>query len=222
MNPIIIFGAGDLAREFAFLVRELNVAGQDWDLQGFVVEDESLWGKEVDGYPIIAGVAELNRRGYTGGAVVGVGVPKVARKIVSQIKATDLAVDFPSLIHPSVVCDRGRLTMGRGVVICAGSILTTNVTLGDFTIINLGSTIAHDVVTGCHTVINPQANISGAVVLEDFTYIGAGAVIMQGKRIGKGAQICMGAAVSVDVSPWAVVGGNPARVIQQIEPWGEE
>ena len=50
-------------------------------------------------------------------------------------------------------------------------------------------------------------------VVEDWAWIGERAIVLQGRRIGKGAIVGAGAVVSRDVEPFTVVGGNPARVI---------
>jgi len=46
-------------------------------------------------------------------------------------------------------------------------------------------------------------------------WIGHGATVMPGVTIGSGAIIASGAVVSKDVTPYTIVGGNPARVIRQ-------
>ncbi len=53
-----------------------------------------------------------------------------------------------------------------------------------------------------------------AVVLEDGCDIGVGAVILPGITIGNGAQVGAGAVVTHDVPPFAVVAGNPARLLR--------
>jgi maltose O-acetyltransferase len=52
-------------------------------------------------------------------------------------------------------------------------------------------------------------------IIEDDVWIGAQAIILPGVRIGRGAIIAAGAVVTKDVEPYAVVGGNPARVIKR-------
>ena len=52
------------------------------------------------------------------------------------------------------------------------------------------------------------------VVLEDDVWVGARAIILPGITIHKGAIIGAGAVVTKDVPPYAIVGGNPAKIIK--------
>jgi phosphonate metabolism protein (transferase hexapeptide repeat family) len=45
-------------------------------------------------------------------------------------------------------------------------------------------------------------------------WIGHGAIVLPGRRIGDGAVVAAGAIVTKDVPAYAIVGGNPARVIK--------
>ena len=48
-------------------------------------------------------------------------------------------------------------------------------------------------------------------------YIGAGAIILPGIKIGEGSIIGAGALVNKDVAPWTVVVGVPAREVRKIK-----
>lgn len=52
-----------------------------------------------------------------------------------------------------------------------------------------------------------------AVVIEDDVWLGANAFVMPGVTIGKGAIISAGAIVNKSIPPYALVAGNPGRVI---------
>jgi maltose O-acetyltransferase len=52
------------------------------------------------------------------------------------------------------------------------------------------------------------------VVFENDVWIGARAIILPGVHIGQGAIVGAGAVVTKDVPPYAIVGGNPAKVIK--------
>ena len=54
------------------------------------------------------------------------------------------------------------------------------------------------------------------VIIEDHVWIGAGAIILPGVRIGKDSVIGAGSVVTKDIPAGSVAVGNPCRVIRQI------
>eukprot|EP00388_Colpodella_angusta_P002936 GDKJ01010433.1.p5 GENE.GDKJ01010433.1~~GDKJ01010433.1.p5 ORF type:complete len:225 (+),score=-6.15 GDKJ01010433.1:1187-1861(+) len=54
----------------------------------------------------------------------------------------------------------------------------------------------------------------GRIVIEDEVWIGFGATILSGVKIGKGAIIAAGTVVTKDVAPYSIVGGNPQKLIR--------
>lgn len=57
-------------------------------------------------------------------------------------------------------------------------------------------------------------DIAASVIIEDFAWIGGGAIILPGVTIGEGAVIGAGSIVSKNIPPYCVAVGNPARVIK--------
>lgn len=55
---------------------------------------------------------------------------------------------------------------------------------------------------------------SRPVYIDDDVWIGGRVIILPGRRIGKGAIIGAGAVVVKDVPDYAIVGGNPAKVLK--------
>ncbi len=53
------------------------------------------------------------------------------------------------------------------------------------------------------------------VTIEDDVWIGTRAVILKGVTLGRGSVVAAGAVVTRDVPPYALVAGNPARVVRQ-------
>lgn len=51
------------------------------------------------------------------------------------------------------------------------------------------------------------------VVIEDDVWVGCGAIILKGVRIGRGSIVAAGALVKKDVLPYTVVAGVPARAV---------
>ena len=54
------------------------------------------------------------------------------------------------------------------------------------------------------------------VTIQDGVWIGCNVIILKGVTIGKGAVVAAGAVVTKDVPPYAIVGGNPAKIIKTI------
>lgn len=66
---------------------------------------------------------------------------------------------------------------------------------------------------------NCEAFGKGDIVIDDDSWIGYGATVMSGVRIGQGAVVAAGSVVTKDVPPYAIVGGVPAKVIKyRFEP----
>ena len=84
--------------------------------------------------------------------------------------------------------------------------------------ITVGSrvSISHRVVimTGSHDYNTENFSfVRKTVIIDDYVWIGVGAIVLGGVRIGEGAVVCAGAVVTKDVPPYTVVAGIPAKVI---------
>jgi acetyltransferase-like isoleucine patch superfamily enzyme len=63
------------------------------------------------------------------------------------------------------------------------------------------------------SIWNSPRGSEEVTVVEDDVWIGFGAIVLSGSRIGRGAVIAAGAVVTSDVSPYAIMAGIPAREI---------
>lgn len=59
-----------------------------------------------------------------------------------------------------------------------------------------------------------EAGSKGDIVVKDDVWIGINAIICSGVKLGQGCIVAAGAVVTKDVEPYAIVGGNPAKVIK--------
>lgn len=62
--------------------------------------------------------------------------------------------------------------------------------------------------------IHRQGHTFGKVVIKDDVWIGTSAIILKGVTIHHGSVCAAGSVINHDVPPYAVVAGNPARVIK--------
>lgn len=56
--------------------------------------------------------------------------------------------------------------------------------------------------------------VSKQVIIDDFVWLGSDVTISGNVHIGEGAIIAIGSVVVKDVPPYAIVGGNPAKIIK--------
>ncbi len=65
------------------------------------------------------------------------------------------------------------------------------------------------------TVNRPwRSRRKGSIILQNDVWVGHGATIMSGVTLHNGCVVAAGAVVTKDVPPYAIAGGNPARVIR--------
>jgi UDP-3-O-[3-hydroxymyristoyl] glucosamine N-acyltransferase len=109
----------------------------------------------------------------------------------------------------------GGVDIGSDVEIGANSCIDRgtlgNTIIGEGTKINNLVHIAHNAKIGQHVVIAAQVNISGSTTIDDYAWIGPGATLRDGIRVGAHSTIGMGSVVVGDVAPGTTVYGVPAR-----------
>lgn len=108
------------------------------------------------------------------------------------------------------VGDKGTVFVGKGVLLDA--VRPNLIEIGDFvTIVNGAAILTHDA-SKKNTL---GYTLYGKVIIEDYVFIGARAVLLPGTRIGWGSIIGAGSVVTsgTDVPPLEVWAGSPARKV---------
>lgn len=218
MKKIFIVGAGGCGRDAVWLLERINEAAvkkdgkREWDIVGFIDDDSSLHGRQIDNYPIVGGceyLAFISEEVY---AVIAIGASKVKKAVVQKL-AVLKNIRFATVIDPSVILS-DRVHIEEGCIICAGTILTVDVRIGNHVLINLDCTIEHDDVIEDYVSIYSSVNVSGNVTIGAECEIGTGVQIIQGKTIGEQAVVGAGAVVVKDIPARCTAVGNPAKPIK--------
>ncbi|MBR0176964.1 MAG: acetyltransferase [Bacteroidales bacterium] len=212
MIDIAIFGVGGFGREVLALIHDINKVGPIYNIVGFF-DDGHEKGEMVNGYPVLGKTEDLNHWERDLAVAIAIGNPSVKKQVVGKI--TNPKVQFPTLIHPSVLIGAPEFVkMGKGCIICAGTMITTNIEIGDFVILNLGCTVGHDTIIKDYAAFMPSCNISGEVLIEEGVYCGTGVKIINQTSIGEYATIGAGAVVTKPIPGHCVAVGVPARVVK--------
>lgn len=140
--------------------------------------------------------------------IISIGNNKIRKKIARQISTHYLIA-----LHPKTII-ANQVSIGRGSVIMAGVILNSDVKVGEHCIINSGAVVEHDCVLRDFVHISPNVSLAGSVTIGEGTHVGIGAVIIQGLKIGNWVTIGAGAIILKDVPDYAVIVGNPGKIIK--------
>lgn len=206
-SPVAVYGSGGFAREAAWLA---EVCGHQ--VVCFVDDDASRVGLRLNDIEVVAPDVAASRFADAS-VVVAIGNPSARENVVARAVANGMRP--APLIHPRV--ERSRwMTLGDGVVICAGSILTTNIVVGDYVQVHVDCTVGHDVVLDSFSTLLPGVHVAGCVRIGKRAYVGTGATIINGNPdrpliVGDDAVVGAGACVTRSVDAGTTVVGVPAK-----------
>lgn len=212
MKDIAIFGVGGFGREVLSLIKDINKVNPQYNIIGFF-DDGHEKNEIINGYPMLGKTEELNEWPTDISIAISVGTPKIKKQIVEKL--CNPHISYPTLIHPNVVIgDTDYVKIGKGCIICAGSVITTNIEIKDFVILNLECTVGHDTVIKDYAAFMPSCNISGEVLIGEGVYCGTGVKIINQTSIGEYAIVGAGAVVTNPLPAYCTAVGVPAKVIK--------
>lgn len=196
-QKVYLYGASGHGKVVAEIAEAMGL-----QMGGFIDDNPQL--EEIWGFPVYSSIpAEAVSVFYS------VGNNLTRKKLVEKYH------HHPSfnLIHPNSYLST-RTYLGCGNVIMAGVIINPDVKIGNHCIINTQSSIDHESVLEDYVHISPNVALAGNVKVKEGAHVGIGASVIQGITIGKWATVGAGAVVIEDVPDFAVVVGNPAKVIK--------
>jgi len=209
-RPLIIVGAGGMGLDACFLAERMGKT-----IRGFLDDHPPSAASHIMGLPVLGRVA--NWRIFPECEfIVAIGDPRVRQQVVTAMRTLGTP-EFATLIDPTAVFDPHHVKLGKGSIICAGVVLTTQITIGEHVIININCTVAHEVQMGNFVTLAPMAAMSGKVKLGDLVEVGTGSCIRQSLTMATGSMLGMGAVLIKSTEKNAVLVGNPARVLRYLQ-----
>lgn len=214
----VIYGASRQGR----VVLEVLRAGGRHPILGFLDDDAARHNLVVDGTPVLGGMewAAANVLSAQGlpisrrlAAIVAIGGNDARLNVAIELRA--LGFVLINAIHPSAVI-QGNVSLGSGILVCAGAIVITGTRVEDDVVINTGSIIDHDSLLETGAQVSSGVTTSGCVTIRRGAFVGAGAVLGPSVTIGERAIIGAGSLVLKDVPPGVLAYGAPCRVVREI------
>ena len=136
------------------------------------------------------------------------------------------------MLHAKVLFDRedASLSVGNRTFVGKSTFaIASRVEIGDDVLIAWGCTIVDhdshalrfedrkDDATNWYLGLKDWSRVEiEPVIIQDKVWIGLNAVILKGVTIGEGAVVAAASVVTKDVPAYAIVAGNPARVIREL------
>lgn len=145
----------------------------------------------------------------------------IARRLLGQAGRRAAFVKLGADIAPDVALSYGVfIRFPRNVSIGAGSRLSGRVRIEAWAQVTIGRCCMFNddvlVLTAQHDVDTPEfAADVRPVVIEDYVWLPQRIVVLPGVRLGEAAVVGTGSVVTRDVPPYAVVAGNPARIVRE-------
>jgi sugar O-acyltransferase (sialic acid O-acetyltransferase NeuD family) len=191
-----IIGAGGFGREVYWSLNPVErnktvffVDDSYWDNTDEKILPLSLF--ESDKYEIVVAIANSNHR----------------ERIVNTLPKN---TKYFTHIHPTAQIHGTDVEIGEGSIICAGTIITTNVKIGKHAHLNLITTIGHDCVIGDYFTTAPGVQISGNENIGDRVYFGTRSCIKEKLTICDDVIVGMNAGVVNNITESGVYVGTPA------------
>lgn len=214
LKRIAILGAGGHGRETAQLIKDINKVRLEWELLGYIDDNEMIHGQVRNGFPVLGSTEILAEEWLKGVYVIcGFSHPEGKKQAVARVQELQPNIRFATLIHPTAVYGDENV-IGEGTMICAGSIVTTNVTLGSHVIINYGCTVGHDCTIESYAAILPGTNLSGNVTIREGVQTGTGSAVIPGVEVGAYTIVGAGAVVTRKLPAHCTAVGVPAKPIK--------
>lgn len=196
-----IIGAGGFGREVYWslsIMERVNTV--------FFVDD-IYWDKSDDK---ILPLSLFNPDEYE--VVVAVGDPTIRSELINRLSKD---TKYFTHIHPSVQILGGDVSIGEGSIICAGSILTTNIKIGKHAHLNLQTTIGHDCVMGDYFTTAPGVKISGNCNIGNRVYFGTNSSVREKINITEDVTIGLNSGVVKHITEPGTYVGTPCKIIKK-------
>jgi sugar O-acyltransferase (sialic acid O-acetyltransferase NeuD family) len=191
-----IIGAGGFGREVYWSLSTLERINTV-----FFVDDKYYDSSD----PLILPLSEFDPSEYD--VIIAIADSNARERMVNSLPENTRYFTF---IHPTAQLHDPDIIIGEGSIICAGSIITTNVKIGKHAHINLITTIGHDCIIGDYFTTAPGVQISGNETIGNRVYFGTRSCIKQKLSVCDDVVIGMNAGVVKNITESGTYIGTPA------------
>jgi sugar O-acyltransferase (sialic acid O-acetyltransferase NeuD family) len=199
-SKIFLFGSSGHAKVIIDILKLLN---EDID----TIYDDSPRYEDLLGIPVL----DYNKVDFIepqNQLIIAIGDNSIRKDLANRWRG-----NYKIAIHPQAVVS-SFVKVNQGTIIMACAVINPGAIIGKHVIINTGAIVEHDCIIKDFVHISPKAALAGNVFVDEGTQIGINSSVRQGIKIGKWATIGAGAVIVKDVPDYAVVVGNPGKILK--------
>lgn len=216
-KSIILVGSGQHCNVVRYNVEEQGI----YSIACIIEVDHSKCDKDIDGIPVekfenfsTDAMLVIQNKYNTNLFFIAFGAMKYRKKVYEFLSSNGW--EAVNVIHPNAVVSK-TATIGRGVLIEAGCLITPSPTIGNNVVVNTGSQVNHDNIVEDNVYIASGVLLSGGVTIGNNTLLDDGVIITLGRKIGINSIIGAGSIVTKDIPDNVVAYGSPCKVIKNNE-----
>jgi sugar O-acyltransferase (sialic acid O-acetyltransferase NeuD family) len=206
MKPLVLFGAGELAR-LAYLA---FADDKRWSVVACTVSAPYVDDAQLFDLPVVAWEdLETTHPAADHALFVAVGYRRVnrhRRELCDEARAR--GYELATYASPDALI-ASDVQLAENTFVLGGSVIEPFVRLGRNVIVWSGALIAHDSTIGDNCFLAPRATIAGNVTLGDNCFVGVNATVRDGVTVAPDCVIGAGAVVKHDTQPGAVYSAQP-------------
>lgn len=206
--PLLLYGVGG----HASLVISTLVEMPEWSIAGVISEHPLTSPASVLGFPVMGDDGVLPDLLASGVHHVHVCLGDSQQRALASQLLRKMGFTLATISHASAMRSPGNL-VGDGSLIQAGVLLGAESVAGEGCIFQSFVSVGHGTRMGDYVHLAGGAITGGDCVIGSHTCVGMGATLLPRLRIGQHVLVEPNTVVREDLPDYAVVEGNPARVV---------
>ena len=184
----------------------------DLEIAGFLDNDPKKKNSDFFGFPVFGGIEMVESLAHPDVGFVNLITGNTRTRYETSRAIVAAGGRLTNFIHPSI--DLTMCSLGVGIYLQEAVVIQACVEIGDNSSIHMGALIGHETIIGNSVFIAHAVSISGCCSIGDGTFIGTNATVLPRIKIGSWATVGAGTVITKDVPDYAVVVGNPGRIIR--------
>jgi sugar O-acyltransferase (sialic acid O-acetyltransferase NeuD family) len=196
-TPLLLLAASGLAREVLATLEQQS----GLEVRGILDDAPNLQSTAVGSSGVVGTVDQVGEHGD-------------ARLLVCAGSGRSRAAIVARLRHLGIGDDRYATVIGRGSILLAGTILTSDVVVGQHVVAMPNVTMTHDDQIDDFVTLCAGVSLGGSVHVDAWAYLGMNSSVREHTTVGAGSVLGMGAVLLRDLpagETWVGVPAGPHR-----------